>query len=113
MGDAQLGAEVADHVDLVLHQGDEGRYDDGRAFRHQRGQLVAQRLAATRGHQYESVVAAKDAFDDFFLVSLELVETENILQQSELKNCVWLSVVSGLCSVDKVIVFRPHGARKK
>ena len=81
MGDAQLGAEVADHVDLVLHQGDEGRYDDGRAFRHQRGQLVAQRLAATRGHQYESVVAAKDAFDDFFLVPLELVETENILQQ--------------------------------
>ena len=81
MGDAQLGAEVADHVDLVLHQGDEWRYDNGRAFRHQCWQLVAQRLAAARGHQYEGVVAAKDAFDNLFLVSFELVETENILQQ--------------------------------
>ena len=81
MGDAQLSAEVADHVDLVLHQGDEWRNDDGRAFRHQCGQLVAKRLAASRGHQYEGVIAAKDAFDDFFLVAFELVEAENILQQ--------------------------------
>ena len=81
MGDAQLGAKVADHVDLVFHQGDEWRYNDGRAFRHQRWQLVAKRFAATRGHQNESIVAAKDAFDDLFLVPFELVETENILQQ--------------------------------
>ena len=42
MRDAQLRAEVADHVDLVFHQGDERRDDDSRAFRHQRRQLVAQ-----------------------------------------------------------------------
>ena len=81
VGNAEFGAEVANHIHLVLHQRDERRYDDGRAFRHQCGQLVAERLASSRGHQYESVVAVKDAFDDFFLVAFELVETENILQQ--------------------------------
>ena len=133
MGNAQLGAEIANHIDLVLHQGDERGDDDGRAFRHQCRQLVAERLASACGHQYESVVAAKDAFDDLFLVPLELVETEDVLQQlvdfqviffchgflllvfSELFRyfAIYFEKSRYCCiSKDKVIAFSSYGARK-
>ena len=56
MGDTQLGTEVADHIHLVFHQGDQGRDHDGGPRFHQSRQLVAQRFATPRGHQHKSVV---------------------------------------------------------
>ena len=47
-------------VDLVLHQRDEWRDDDGQALPHERRQLVAQRLAAARGHDRQHVFARED-----------------------------------------------------
>lgn len=81
MGNAQLGAEIANHVDLVFHQRNQRGDNDGRAFRHECRQLVAQRFAASCWHQYEGIASAKDAFDDLLLVALELVKTENIFQK--------------------------------
>ena len=81
MGDAVAGLDEApDGVDLVLHQGDERGDDDGRAFHHQGGQLVAQGLAAARGHQDKGVAAVHQMPDDALLVTLERVEAEELLQ---------------------------------
>ena len=67
---------IAHGVDLVLHQRDEGRHDDGRALEYHRRQLVAEALAAAGGHDDEGVVPVQQALDDGLLVAFELVETE-------------------------------------
>ena len=72
--------EAPDGVHLVLHQGDERGDDDGRAFHHQGGELVAQGLAAARRHQDEGVAAIHQMPDDALLVTLERVEAEEMLQ---------------------------------
>ena len=51
-------AEVAQRVDLVLHERDEWRHDDGQAFEKQRGQLVTKRLPATCRHDRKRLPAA-------------------------------------------------------
>ena len=80
MRDPRLGREGAHGVDLILHQGDQRRYDDRNAV-HQHGrQLVAQRLAAARGHQHESILAFQHIADHRFLVSLERRKAEVLLQ---------------------------------
>ena len=45
---------------LIVHKGDERRDDDGQALPHERRQLVAQRLAAARGHDRQHVFARED-----------------------------------------------------
>ncbi len=57
-------AQLVQRLDLVLHQGDQWRDDDGRARPQQRRHLVAQRFAATRGHQHQAVAAGEDLIDD-------------------------------------------------
>ena len=80
MRDPRLGREGAHGVDLVLHQGDQRRYDDRNAV-HQHGrQLVAQRLAAARGHQHEGILAFQHIADHRFLVPLERRKAEVLLQ---------------------------------
>jgi hypothetical protein len=80
MRDPRLGRKGAHGVDLILHQGDQRRYDDRNAV-HQHGrQLVAQRLAAARGHQHESILAFQHIADHRFLVSLERRKAEVLLQ---------------------------------
>ena len=69
-----------DNVDLVFHQRYQRGDDNSRAFHQQRRQLIAQRLAAARRHQYKGVVAIKHVLDDGFLIALELVETEVFLK---------------------------------
>jgi len=81
MRDAVAGFhEAPDGVDLVLHQGDERGDDDGRAFHHQGGQLVAEGLAAAGGHQDEGVTPVDQVPDDTLLVTLERIEAEEMLQ---------------------------------
>jgi hypothetical protein len=50
-------AELAQRVDLVLHQRDQRRHDDAAAGAQQRRDLVAQGLAAARGHEHQGVAA--------------------------------------------------------
>ena len=76
-------AQFRQGVDLVLHQRDQGRHDNARAFAHQRGNLVAQRLAAAGGHEDEGVAAADHLIDNGLLVAAEGFVTENALQHAE------------------------------
>ena len=73
-------AERAQGVDLVLHQRDQRRDDHTDAVADQRGDLVAQRLAAAGRHQHERVTAAADVLDDLRLVAPEGVVTEDAVQ---------------------------------
>ena len=83
MGDSVLpGLEAADGVHLVLHQGDEGGDDDGRSLHHQGRQLIAQGLAAPRGHEHERVAAGGQVPDNALLIPLEGIVTEEGLQLS-------------------------------
>ena len=77
-----IRAEVADGVDLVFHQGDEGGDDDGGAVFDQGRQLVAHRLAAASRHDDKSIFTVEDILYDRFLISLKTVEPENFLQSS-------------------------------
>ena len=67
-------------VHLVLHQGDQRADDQADAGAHQRGHLVAQRLAAAGGHEHERVAAGEDRLDDGFLVAAERVVAPHLLQ---------------------------------
>ena len=48
-----------ERVDLILHQRDQRRHDDADARPHERGDLVAERLAAAGRHQHERVAAGR------------------------------------------------------
>ena len=50
-------AEVSHGVDLVFHEGYQGRHHDGCTFQEHCRQLVAERLAAAGGHNHKGVVA--------------------------------------------------------
>ena len=73
-------AELAQRLHLVLHEGDERRDDDSGARPHQRGNLVAQRLAAAGRHQHKRVVARDDVRDDLLLLAPERVVAEHAVQ---------------------------------
>ena len=77
---SRLFAHAVYHVHLVFHQRYERRHDNCRTFHQERGQLVAKRLAASRRHEHESVVAGEQVADYLLLFSLEAVETEIVLQ---------------------------------
>ena len=67
-------AVLLQRVDLVVHQRQQGRDDDGKALiAHQAGNLVAQRLAATRRHQHDAVAAVQRVADDVPLLPPETV----------------------------------------
>ena len=74
-------AELTQGRHLVLHERDEGRNDQPQAGADQRGYLVAQRLAAARGHEHQRIPAGKDSGDDIFLAATETGVTVDIAQQ--------------------------------
>ena len=73
-----LDAGLRQRLDLILHQRDQRRDDDARAGPDQRGDLVAQRLAAAGRHQRERVAAGNHRRDDVGLVRTELPKAEDI-----------------------------------
>jgi hypothetical protein len=80
--EARGGNAVAPQLrHLVAHQRDERRYDNREPIAHQRRQLVAQRLAAARGHHGEHVVASQNRCDDFVLASPERGKAEHGAQE--------------------------------
>ena len=50
-------AELAQRFDLILHERDQRRDDQGEAVKDQRRDLIAQRFAAAGGHQDQRVGA--------------------------------------------------------
>ena len=52
---------------LIVHQRNQRRDDDGGAFKHHRGQLIAKRLAGTRGHDRERPLARHHPVNDLRL----------------------------------------------
>ena len=71
---------LRDDIYLVFHKRDQGRDDNGHTIHQQRGQLIAQRLAATGRHQHKRVLTVKHILHDGLLVSLERIEAEVFLQ---------------------------------
>lgn len=80
-------ADFAQRGDLILHQRDQRRHDDARTMAglaaHQRGNLVAQRLAAARRHQHQTVAAARDVLDDLALLAAKGGITEDFVEDFE------------------------------
>ena len=72
-------AQLAQRVDLVLHQRDQRRDDDADAIAQQRRNLVAQRLAAAGGHQHQRVAAAHHVLDHLGLMPAKRGIAENFL----------------------------------
>ena len=77
---AVSGLKAPDCVYLVLHEGDERRDNNGRSFHDEGGQLIAQGLASTGGHEDKSIVALNEMRDDFLLVTFKRVVTKESLQ---------------------------------
>ena len=77
------GAHAVAHegVDLVVHERDEGRHHHARALAQQRGDLVAEALAATGRHEHDGVAAARDLRDDLGLLAAEGVVAEDGVQR--------------------------------
>ena len=73
-------AERPHGVHLVLHQRDEGGDDHPGAAADQRGNLVAEGLAAAGRHQHERVAARDDLLDDLLLGAAEGVVAEHPAQ---------------------------------
>ena len=67
--------------DLIAHQRDQRRDDDGEPIAQQSGQLIAQRLAPARWHHSEHVLAFKDRGDNLVLSRPEIREPEGLAQR--------------------------------
>ena len=74
MGHFIIAAVPSNKIDLVLHQRDEGRNDDGDAFADKCRQLVAETLATTRGHDDKCIATRHQGFDRLFLGPNEFIE---------------------------------------
>ena len=66
---------------LVAHQRDQRRHHHGEAAAHDRGQLIAQRLARAGRHDGEDVAPVEDCLDDLGLPGPEARKTEGGAQR--------------------------------
>ena len=73
---AWIAGEGSHRVDLVLHQGDERRYDYGHAVHHQCRKLVAERFSTARRHKDECVAFGQKVEDYRFLIAFKGSEPE-------------------------------------
>ena len=72
---------VAHRIHLVLHQRDQRTNHDRHSVHQQRRQLVAQALSSSRRHQHKRVISGHHIAYDGFLMTLERVEPEIVLQR--------------------------------
>ena len=75
-----LDAGLRQRLDLILHERDQRRDDDAGAGAHERGDLVAQRLAAAGRHQRQRVATGDHRRDDVRLVRAEVAKAEYVGQ---------------------------------
>jgi len=67
---------AVERVNLVFHQRDERRDDEGQAFELQRGELVDERFPRAGGHDGEFVLMVEETLDRILLSRAEGVEAE-------------------------------------
>ena len=67
-------------INLVFHQGDQRRNNNGRAGAYQGGDLITHGLAATGGHQGQGIATADNLVNDFLLPADKLLKTKYTLQ---------------------------------
>jgi hypothetical protein len=77
-------AELSECTDLIVHQRDQ-RADHQRdalavAVARDRGNLIAETLAAARRHQHQRVATARDVLDDFALRATKSGITEDLAE---------------------------------
>jgi hypothetical protein len=65
---------------LILHERDQRRHHDADAVAHERRDLVAERLAAARGHQHQRVAAVQRRRDDVPLLAAKRRIAEDLAQ---------------------------------
>ena len=68
---------------MILHEGDQRRHDECDSVEDHRRQLVAERLAAARGHDDDGVFAREDRLNYFMLAFAEVVEAKVLAQRSD------------------------------
>ena len=69
-------------VDLVFHQGDQGGDDHGEAVEQERGQLVAEALAAPGREDGQGRPAGQERRDGTLLAGSEAIESEDLAEDS-------------------------------
>jgi hypothetical protein len=67
---------LAQGFNLVLHQGDQWRYDKPDSLAHDRGNLVADGLTDAGGHQDEGIFSICYFLDDFKLMFAKRIVSE-------------------------------------
>ncbi len=82
VGNARILGEGAHRIDLILHQGNQRRYDDRHTLHDEGGQLVAERFTTTGRHQDKGVPTGKHIADDSLLITFEGRKPEVFLQAS-------------------------------
>ena len=75
-----LDADIAQRIDLILHQRDQRRHDDAGAGAHECRDLIAERLAAAGRHQREAILAVEQRTDDAFLMQAETFVAEHLVE---------------------------------
>ena len=79
--DGRGGDPVArERIDLVLHQREQGRDNEGEAIEEEGGELIADALAPARGENGQRVAPAEDRGHDLRLSGQELAITEDLAQ---------------------------------
>jgi len=78
--DGQGDPALGEHVELILHQGDQRRDDDRRPRQQQCGQLITQRLPRSGGQDRQRIFARKDAPEHLFLTGVEVLVPEFLAQ---------------------------------
>ena len=86
VGDARILGEGTHRIDLILHQGNQGRDNDSHTLHDEGGQLVAERFTSAGRHEDKGVPTGKHVVDDSLLISFEGRKPEVFLQASVQKS---------------------------
>ena len=84
--------------DLILHEGDEGRDDQGQVLAHERRELVAERLARSGRHDHQRVALAQGSLDGLGLTRTKRLESEQLTKRgTRVHGAAELSAGLGRC----------------
>ena len=95
--EGRTDADFIERRHLVLHQRDERRDDDTDAGARQRRNLVAQGLAAPRGHEHQRIEAVEHGRDHLLLEAAEAVVAEDLAENLRwtAQNHCWSVAIAG------------------
>jgi hypothetical protein len=77
-----LQTERRQLLELIAHQGDQRRYDDGHPRHQHRGHLITQRLPGAGGHDRQCVLLRQHRIDDRLLTGTQSREAEHLTHQT-------------------------------